>query len=262
MSSPREVTISFFVNCLKSVDAIDGTVEIDFQMYASWIDPAIIGVPVESRPPYEEEDRKEGDERPCVWNPRLEVNNNVSLETLWSLFPPQHQGVSEGLVIWGARYRGCISNDMDLKMFPLDSDSISISVGPKDETVDKCILKIDPKKHGFENAQGDRIKKSNVAEWTVDVPDVRLGLSGPTGSGNYYSNIEFCIMVHRNFLYYVWKVLAIVYLLILSLFVIFVMDPVEEFGDRISIVLTLFLAAVAFLYVVGECKMGDGFNYY
>ncbi|GMH64003.1 hypothetical protein TrLO_g8105 [Triparma laevis f. longispina] len=132
-------------------------------------------------------------------------------------------------------------------MFPLDSDSISISVGPKDETVDKCILKIDPKKHGFENAQGDRIKKSNVAEWTVDVPDVRLGLSGPTGSGNYYSNIEFCIMVHRNFLYYVWKVLAIVYLLILSLFVIFVMDPVEEFGDRISIVLTLFLAVCFFV---------------
>ena len=52
--------------------------------------------------------------------------------------------------------------------------------------------------------------------------------------------------------YYVWKVLAIVYLLIVSMFVIFVMDPVEDFADRINICLTLILAAVAFLYVVGE----------
>ena len=86
----------------------------------------------------------------------------------------------------------------------------------------------------------------------MDVPCVRSGLSGPTGSGNYYSNVEFCIMVHRNFMYYVWKVLAIVYLLIISSFVVFAMDPVEDFGDRINICLTLFLAAVAFLYVVGE----------
>ena len=185
-------------------------------------------------------------------------------------------------MIWGARYRGCISNDMDLAMFPLDSDAISISVGPKDETSDKAIIRIDPAKHGFEDAPGDRIKKSNLAEWTVDVPSVRLGLSGPTGSGNFYSNVEFCIMVHRNFLYYMWKVLAIIYLLITSMFVIFVMDPVEvsffksyiinsnsmkctsnspfgalssrvqDFADRINICLTLILAAVAFLYVVGE----------
>ena len=42
------------------------------------------------------------------------------------------------------------------------------------------------------------------------------------------------------------------YLLIVSMFVIFVMDPVEDFADRINICLTLILAAVAFLYVVGE----------
>ena len=86
----------------------------------------------------------------------------------------------------------------------------------------------------------------------MDVPTLRNGLSGPTGSGNYYSNVEFVIIIHRNFWYYVWKVLAIVYLLIMSMFVIFVMDPIDDFADRINICLTLFLAAVAFLYVVGE----------
>ena len=45
---------------------------------------------------------------------------------------------------------------MDLAMFPLDSDSISINIGPKDETIDKVVLKIDPAKHGFEGAQDQR----------------------------------------------------------------------------------------------------------
>ena len=130
-AKPREITVSFFVNALKDIDAINGTVELDFILYCSWIDPDLKGISVEDRPPYDEDTRKGGDERECCWNPKIEVNNNVSLETLWSLYPPGYQGVEEGKVIWGARYRGCISNDMDLSMFPLDSDSISISIGPK-----------------------------------------------------------------------------------------------------------------------------------
>ena len=43
---PREVTVSFFVNAVKSLDAIEGTVEVDFQLYLSWIDPALAGIAV------------------------------------------------------------------------------------------------------------------------------------------------------------------------------------------------------------------------
>ena len=114
VGAPRVVTCSFFVNNMKKVDAIEGTVELDFQLYAQWVDPALAGVPVEERPPYREEDRRADDNRPLCWNPKLEVNNDVNLETLWSVFPPAYQGVEEGRVVWGARYRGAISNDMDL----------------------------------------------------------------------------------------------------------------------------------------------------
>lgn len=129
---PRVVTCSFFVNNLKKVDAIESTVELDFQLYAQWVDPALAGVPVEERPPYREELRRGEDQRPCCWNPKLEVNNDVNLETLWDVFPPAYQGVEEGRVVWGARYRGAISNYMDLHQFPLDSDDILIRVGPKE----------------------------------------------------------------------------------------------------------------------------------
>ena len=108
VGAPRVVTCSFFVNNMKKVDAIEGTVELDFQLYAQWVDPALAGVPVEERPPYREEDRRADDNRPLCWNPKLEVNNDVNLETLWSVFPPAYQGVEEGRVVWGARYRGAL----------------------------------------------------------------------------------------------------------------------------------------------------------
>ena len=38
---PRVVTVSFFVNAVKSLDAIEGTVEVDFQLYLSWVDPSL-----------------------------------------------------------------------------------------------------------------------------------------------------------------------------------------------------------------------------
>ena len=62
-----------FVNNIKKIDVIEGTMELDFQMYLSWTDPALVGVAVDDRPPYEyNHDRK--DETPC-WNPEVEVNN-------------------------------------------------------------------------------------------------------------------------------------------------------------------------------------------
>ena len=84
------------------------------------------------------------------------------------------------------------------------------------------------------------------------MPFVKVGLSGPTGSGAYYSNVEYGVMMHRNFMYYVWKVLCIVVLLVISSWTVFAQEIHDDFADRLSTILTLFLAAVAFLYVVND----------
>jgi hypothetical protein len=254
-TGPRIVTVSFFVNNIKKIDVIEGTVELDFQLYLSWCDPALKGVPVADRPPYElDHDRK--DEKPC-WNPEVEVNNNVNLEVLWAVYPAPYQGVEDGRVVWGARYRGAISNEMDLHCFPIDSDSVHVTVGPKNATTDKVMLRIDPKKHRYSpfdanvDRPGDRIKSVSLTEWMCDVPFVRRGLSGPTGSGSYYSNVEFIVIVHRNFMFYVWKVLVILCILIISSWMPLFQGP-DDFGNRFNESLTLLLAAVAFLFVVND----------
>ena len=48
---PRVVTVSFYIVNVKDVDAIEGVIDIDFQLYLSWTDPELAGVPVAERPP-------------------------------------------------------------------------------------------------------------------------------------------------------------------------------------------------------------------
>lgn len=250
MSSPRIVTVSFFMNTMKKIDAIEGVVEVDFILYATWCDPDLVGVAVEDRPPYTEDERSGDDTRPCCWNPMLEINNDVSLELMWGKFPPSYQDAATGKVMWGGRYRGGISNTMDLRQFPLDSDYVSLVVGPKEYPESVCQIEIDDKKHGFSGAPGDRIKSNTLEEWDLDVPTVVLKRSGPTGSGSYYSNIEFGIVVHRRSWYYASKIMAIVYMLTLVSWTVLFMPP-SDFVDRLNIILVLFLSTIAFLYVAG-----------
>ena len=61
----RTVTTSFFVNNMKKVDAIEGLVEVDFQLYLSWIDPKLVGVEV--KVPWKE---------PKSWSPKEEVRES------------------------------------------------------------------------------------------------------------------------------------------------------------------------------------------
>ena len=83
LSKPREVTVAFGVHTVKKIDELAGIVDVDFILYVQWHDPTLVGVEIEDRPPYTEAHRKGDDIRPALWNPKLEINNDVSLELMW-----------------------------------------------------------------------------------------------------------------------------------------------------------------------------------
>lgn len=111
---------------------------------------------------------------------------------------------------------------------------------------------VDSAKHGFEGAVGDRIKESGLEEWDLGQVSVITKDSLPSGSGTIYSNGEFQVLVYRRVSYYVYKVLCIKMILIVSSFSIFSQDPLEAFADRQAHTFTLALTVVAFLYVAGQ----------
>ena len=91
---------------------------------------------------------------------------------------------------------------------------------------EKVRLVVDEAKHGGPDKPGNLIKSNNlqvagtrtrvkprcatyptptrgtlVQEWTLDIPDCTVGESKPSGSGAIYSNAEYGVMIHRNFMY-------------------------------------------------------------
>ena len=90
--SAWEVTVSFFVNNIKKIDVIEGTVEIDFQRTSRgsilrWLaSPSLTGHRTSAG------DRDRNDETPCCWNPQIEVNNNVSPRRVGGLSPAISRG--------------------------------------------------------------------------------------------------------------------------------------------------------------------------
>jgi hypothetical protein len=93
---------------------------------------------------------------------------------------------------------------------------------------DKVRLVVDEAKHGGPDKPGNLIKSNNLQvtgirvkprsathtpppcgtlaqEWTLDIPDCTVGESKPSGSGAIYSNAEYGVMIHRNFMYVLVK---------------------------------------------------------
>ena len=134
--------------------------------------------------------------------PQIEVKT-MEPETLWAVYPPPYQGEDDGRVVWGARFRGSIGNEMDLRNFPIDSDSVHIT-GPKNATMDKVMLVVDPKKH---RRCPRRRRRSARRPHQICVPHrvavrraVRARLIWITDRA-LLRNAEFIVIVHRNFMF-------------------------------------------------------------
>eukprot|EP00662_Eupelagonemidae_sp_cell21_P020670 gene20670-51235_t len=106
---------------------------------------------------------------------------------------------------------------MDLHQFPLDADYFCIKIGPKKLPEKECVLRVDPTKH--------RLKRTDSPE----------GLPGDRVKSNTLAEWVWCIL----------------FFLVLLSWVVFWQEP-QDFGERFAAVITLLLAAVAFLYVVND----------
>ena len=172
-----------------------------------------------------------------------QINNDLGLEKVWDADTSWNlKDYSTGEIKHSQRYRGLISNNMDLRNFPFDSDVIVVSLGPKFYKEDKVVFK-----HELEFKIEDTAVHSALEEWEVALPVSIDFKQGAFGHGNVLLNI----IVHRNSGYYIWKVLLINLLAGMFSWSVFLI-PASDISDRINSTLTLFLAEVAFLFVIAD----------
>jgi hypothetical protein len=233
---PRTVFIRFKVFDIKSIDPTIASATVDFAVYLRWFDPSLIHVT-------KADFGRTGEEYEQLWHPKLEVNNDQGLQEMWDTDTSWNlKDYETGEIKYSQRYRGVIGNRIDLKNFPFDSDVLTFKFGPKFYKEEKLVFEHDPDFSADDTSVGHLLD-----EWTVALPVTVDFMKGKFG----HRNIALNLIVHRNSGYYLWKVLLINLITGMFSWTVFLV-PVIDISDRINSTLTLFLAEVAFLFVIAD----------
>lgn len=194
-----------------------------------------------------------------LWGPKIELDNSIDVVTQQTEFLVCDK--ASGRLKRGYRYKGTVSNPMDLRNFPFDVDGIDVQMLTVStwETFD-CTA-------GGDLATGRsyhvrKISRPSEGEWIncciKDLTEFRLlGISSQvfiepvSEHGDEGTQLNFSLHVSRRASYYMWKACLPLWLMALMNCTIFIF-PTEDFQDRIQASSTFFLSTFAMLYVVGE----------
>jgi hypothetical protein len=242
---PRTVYGAMRIINISEVDFIRNRVEIDFYLFLTWSDPAMVGIE-RGDPRF----NRTAEEYETLWNPRVEINNAVELQELhdadmaWNFLDPK-----TGLMAWTQRYKGYITCEHTLEDFPFDCASITIAVGCKIYEKDSVVLavRILTAEETVENYLGI-IQKASLTEWDLDRGVVTCKQSSSLG---YYATLEFCFQLNRRYSFYMWKIVSVL-LILSSISWVCPFMGAEEFADRINLLTTLLLSAVALMFAITE----------
>eukprot|EP00742_Colponemidia_sp_Colp-10_P009600 GILJ01010485.1.p1 GENE.GILJ01010485.1~~GILJ01010485.1.p1 ORF type:complete len:407 (+),score=61.00 GILJ01010485.1:43-1221(+) len=247
----RFVVFQFYVNKILKVDDVSQQVEIDFYLKLNWISETCVGM---TDAQFQE---KKGWENEDFWHPGVELSNGIQVEkniefaeSFWVEFPVH------GVLAYTQRYTGTIAAVMDLKHFPFDLQAIPLhseSFHWKAEDMRMLIL---PQHHrqrltSPEDSWLTMSKDIHMVEWDIQCIEVDSTIYHYEFEDRSYSRVSVKIHLIRDYAYYFTKVLYVLILLVVMSWSVFFMDPTDLSG-RTGITVTLFLAAVAFNFVVGS----------
>jgi len=153
------------------------------------------------------------------------------------------------------RYIGTIFSFMHLHEFPFDRQIIPITFESFHWKADDMILlRLDRDAHQMPPLPGQHLKTMShevrLLEWSVEAINVLEKLNYYSFEDRTYSQV--CVEIHitRDSGYYLRQVISMVALIVAMSWSIFFM-PGEGLPERTGITVTLFLAAIAFNFVVG-----------
>lgn len=204
----------------------------------------------------------EGDHLPDeLWGPFVVVRNALKNEMSVDDHEFQLIDRSKGRMKRFILCEGTVVNHLDLKEFPFDFNSVDIEFGSvshwrtKDGSKSGSVVGT-PSYYLCEvrnPAEGERIGiywDGHIPEWQLHGASFNLHRHSDK-AGFVQSQLKLSFQVSRSVKFYVAKILVPLYLLIINLATIFFL-PVDDLSSRSANSMTGFLAAFAFLFVVGE----------
>ncbi len=236
---------TLLINAISDIDSARETFSADVYLTLWWRDPALLNV----------------DPAQADWSktlkPKIEFMNSQDTGGLGEEHP---EIASPGVGLVEARYTGTFHSRMDLHDFPFDEQIITLSLESQNETADEMVYFVQPVKGGVVMDVQNRAvplpwnaifnQEIHLPEWTITGVDVRELKIPYYGGTERYSRLTYEVKIARKIGYYVWKIMSVLVMLVILSWVIFLIAP-ADIGNRMAVAITLFLAAVAFAYVVG-----------
>jgi hypothetical protein len=246
----KYVAVQFFINRIFKVDDVSETVSLDFYLKLNWISEQWRG---KTDDDFQANEKKFDPE--VWWEPGVEVTNGIEIEkqvdhdeAFWLEYP------NDGILAYTQRYIGTISAPMQLKQFPFDSQVFSINFESFHWKAEDCELLRLPA-HALQYPPKSPLDRwitmsedVRLQEWNIQSIEVKEVMKRYEFEDRTYSQAQVCVSIKRKYGYYVLKLMSILLLIVIMCWTVFLIPP-QQFSDRLSIIVTLFLSAVAFNFV-------------
>jgi len=174
-----------------------------------------------------------------IWNPNMQI---VNRQKTFKSLPDIAEVDEEGYVIYRQRIFGKFSQPLDLRKFPMDSQTLNfeiISVGNTPEMV-----KLIKNNSGI----NDKFSLPNwhIVNWDLVDHNFQFLPDVPAKEG-----LIFSITAKRYVHYYVFKFIIPLLLIVFMSWIVFWIDP-TDYASQISVAITSMLTLIAYQYLVGS----------
>jgi hypothetical protein len=240
MHDKHYVLVSLFVTKMENFESAEETVFLEFSLVMWWRDKELIG--------------KSGDDfdPTKVWNPEIDLVGTFKIKhvpdgdkgTFWILdrFSPY------GIVNYYTKFRTTLHVPLELRSFPFDQQVINLRVTSRSWGMGNLVFV----NFTTDEALEDMLVNMDMQDWENLRPLV-VYEEKPFSSEDRrnYSQICLEIQLKRKTGYYLKNIIFLVMLISIMEWAVFFLDPLL-LDSRLSIGVTLFLAAVAFNFVISE----------
>ena len=241
---PRVIELSITASQIGDVDSIAETCHARLWIDVYWLPSAT-------------ELDAEGSSSPSTWDvaANLQAVNATESELRVVNAGKIKHNVGGDRTMWHAvlELSGTFRQSLDLRSFPLDCQALVLRL----EMGNVKSMVYRPAAHQT-TALSVEAANCSLAGWAWIGAAINFTNTDPALSkqGNSYAQCVVDFKIARHFSGYIHRVVLFTFFVMCSSSLVFLMDPLEQFVDRLSFLFTLLLAIVAFQYTVSE-KLPD-----
>ncbi len=224
---PTKVLVSFYVTDIEGIDNKEQSFTLDVIIRLKWNDDRLS----EAKGPIPLN---------TIWHPNVQIYNLRDVE---SRFPKVAIILKDGTIQYTQRYYATLSSHLDFTDFPFDVQTLSISLLSFGFSPDEVELV-------FEAAGG--AKKFSISDWHIEP----VGAKTLEFKANFFEDtsevivrpkLDYEFKASRHILYYWWKVLAPLMVILFLSWAVFWIDP-SQVAAQIGVSGTSILTLIAFLF--------------